>query len=85
MRRRTIGSLAVRLGSIAATILALAGVTVLMTQGGGRVALVQVLDKVKEADSVEFVIVPVAERSPKSRTSASFAVRGFAFSTQLAS
>ena len=59
MRRRTMGSLAVRLGSIAATILlALAGATVLMTQGGARVALVQVLDKVKDANSVEFVIGP---------------------------
>lgn len=70
VRRRTMGSMAVRLGSIAATILlALAGVTVLMTQGGARVALAQVLDKVKEADSVEFVIGPgrgeVAEKQNK--------------------
>lgn len=57
--RRSIGSLVVRLGSIAATImLALAGVTVLSTQGGGRVALAAALDKLKDAESVEFVIGP---------------------------
>lgn len=58
-RRRTAGNLALRLGSIAATILlALAGVTALMIPGGPRVALAQVLDKVKDADSVEFVLSP---------------------------
>ena len=59
VRRRTTAGMVVRLGSIAATILlALAGVTALMIQGGARVALAQVLDKVKNADSVEFVLSP---------------------------
>ncbi len=59
MQRRTLGGMALRLSGIAATILlALAGVVALVMQGGANVALAQVLDRVKNADSVEFVLSP---------------------------
>ena len=59
VRRRTVGGWAPRLSTLAATILlALASVAALWIHGGASVALAQVLDKVKGADSVEFVFVP---------------------------
>lgn len=58
-RRRSVGRLALRLGSLAATIvLALAAIAAMMMHGGARVALAQVIDKVKNADAVEFVFGP---------------------------
>ena len=63
-RRRTGRGLALRLASLAATfLLAFAGVAAVMMHGGTRVALAQVLDKVKNSDSVEFVLVPGQEDS----------------------
>jgi outer membrane lipoprotein-sorting protein len=56
--RGTVGSLSLRFGSIAAILLTLVVITTVFTQGGARVALAQVIDKVKDADSVEFVLGP---------------------------
>ena len=59
VRRRAAGGFMLRLGSVAATILfALAGIAFLITQGGAQVALAQALDKVKDADAVEFLVGP---------------------------
>jgi outer membrane lipoprotein-sorting protein len=58
VNRDTGGRQLLPLGSIAAMLLILAVITTVFTQGGARVALAQVIDKVKDADSVEFVLVP---------------------------
>lgn len=54
-----VGRGVLRNGGVAATVLVtLAAAMMLISQGGARIALAQVLDKVKDAESVEFVIGP---------------------------
>lgn len=63
-RRQRPARAAVRMGSLAASLVAMVIVAALMMPGGTGVALAQILDKVKEAQSVKFVFSPGSVDDP---------------------